>query len=242
MKKFKISVALFLTVALIAAVFAGCAKKGDKTDSGNDTSKGEVTEAVTDKNGETVKADESSSSQKGENAETSSENNNSDASNGNTPSNGNTGSDSSGGGSTGGNSGSIGSSGGQSSNQGSSGSQGNVTPPAGTDNDVLDEAKLPDGVTLGKVSLYRLDKTVSIEIEVTNANGYDVVVDFSYLVIKQNDDKIVQHQFGQIPVAGGKTVKCSFPIEDTSVDLNIGRSVTVYYGNTPLGTAIVEKF
>ena len=242
MKKFKISVALFLTVALIAAVFAGCAKKGDKTDSGNDTSKGEVTEVVTDKNGETVKAEDSASSQKGENTGVTTENNNPDASLGNTPSNGNTASDISGGGSTGGNSGSIGSSGGQSSNQGSSGSQGNVTPPAGTDNDVLDEAKLPDGVTLGKVSLYRLDKTVSIEIEVTNANGYDVVVDFSYLVIKQNDDKIVQHQFGQIPVAGGKTVKCSFPIEDTSVDLNIGRSVTVYYGNTLIGTAVVEKF
>ena len=242
MKKFKISLALFLTVALIAAVFAGCAKKGDKTDSGNDTSKGEVTEVVTDKNGETVKADDSASSQNGESEGTSSENNNPGTSSGNAPSNGNTGSDSSGGAVTGSNSGNSGSSGGQSSNQGSSGSQGNITPPAGTDNDALDEAKLPDGVTLGKVSLYRLDKTVSIEIEVTNANGYDVVVDFSYLIIKQNDDKIVQHQFGQTPVAGGKTVKCSFPIEDTSVDLNIGRSVTVYYGNTPLGTAIVEKF
>lgn len=239
MKKFKISLALLLTVALIAAVFAGCAKKGDKTDSGNDTSKGEVTEVVTDKNGETVKADDSASSQNGESEGTSSENNNPGTSSGNAPSNGNTGSDSSGGAVTGSNSGS---SGGQSSNQGSSGSQGNVTPPAGTDNDALDEAKLPDGVTLGKVSLYRLDKTVSIEIEVTNANGYDVVVDFSYLIIKQNDNKIVQHQFGQTPVAGGKTVKCSFPIEDTSVDLNIGRSVTVYYGNTLVGTAIVEKF
>lgn len=105
-----------------------------------------------------------------------------------------------------------------------------------------DKAQLPDGIKLGDVSISRLEDTVSIDIKVENTKDYDQIVDFSYLVMKINDKDEILNTFSVVPINGKSISTCSMPIEDESVDLSIGQSVTVYYGNDLIATVTVGIF
>lgn len=249
LKNLKIWLALLLTLSVVAASFAGCAKKDD----GNkDSESTKVTESA-DNNGDKSQGGDKtpdSSQPSGDNSE-----NKADESKGDSPSGGSSGGNSGSGGSS--PSGGSGSSGGNAGgNEGenaggsSGGNSGSGSSNSGSDSDVLpsdfdelydpSKAVLPEGITLSKISIVLFDGSPSLNVSVTNSTGSEKSVDFSYLVFKPHNGKEFNQYFGSISVKGNRTNLCSFPLDAKLASLKAGDTVDVYFGKTLIETVTVQ--
>lgn len=228
--KYSLKILSLILSAVLALTFAGCAKKGEDEKKPADTgTKTGETEIVTDENGETVyvEADDTTEFDIDEgNGE------------GNKPT-GDAGEDT------------VTADTKKTENGGKKDNSGKETKteettviyiPAETEKRNPDEAKMPAGVTFGEVSMSSLEGHVNLELEIVNTNAQEVLVDLSYLILKLNDKTEISHMFGQTPVAADGVTQCALSIDDPEVDLPMGSSVTVYYGNTRLGEATVLPF
>ena len=253
LKNLKIWLALLLTLSVVAASFAGCAKKDDGK---KDSESTKVTESA-DNNGDKSQGGDKtpdSSRPSGDNSE-----NKADESKGDSPSGGSSGgnsgssgsSPSGGSGSAGGNAGgSAGGNEGGNAGGSSGGNSGSGSSNSGSDSDVLpsdfdefydpSKAVLPEGITLSKISIVLFDGSPSLNVSVTNSTGSEKSVDFSYLVFKPHNGKEFNQYFGSISVKGNRTNLCSFPLDAKLASLKAGDTVDVYFGKTLIETVTVQ--
>lgn len=105
-----------------------------------------------------------------------------------------------------------------------------------------DNITVSKGIDFKAINITNLEGTVNIEIEVVNSSVKNQDFDFSRIEIKTEDGKTVTHEFCAMTVKAGEALRCFFPIEDTSVDLSVGKKVSVYYEGVLLKTVAVEEF
>ncbi len=225
MKKIRIT-ALILALSLIMTAFAGCSKPGEEKDSGNGEKvpvTNEAGEVVTDENGDTVYTEEEKKDP--EDTDTPAPVTN-EAGEVVTDEKGET---------------VTAESSGAKENSGEKTTE--IYIPAETlpPKDPAD-AKLPEGVTIDSVSIFELDGSVNLELEITNTKSFEQLADLSYLVLKLNDETEIKHLYTNVPIGAQRTIKCSLPIDDPDVPVGAGSMIFVYFGYELLETATVRRF